>query len=92
MLNDFLDVITQSYIYRLRFGHDEWESRWENLCTKELYEITDPILKNLSTIMSCHLDRVNSFIFKSKKTLENFKVLLAEKDHEIMKIKRNDTE
>jgi hypothetical protein len=45
----------------------------ETLKSGELYEITDPILKNLSTIMSCHLDRVNSFIFKSKKTLENFK-------------------
>lgn len=45
----------------------------ETLKSGELYEVTDPILKDLSTIMNCHLERVNTFIFKSKKTLEIFK-------------------
>jgi hypothetical protein len=45
----------------------------ETLESGELYEITDPILKDLSTVSNCHFERVENLINKSKNFLENFK-------------------
>jgi hypothetical protein len=45
----------------------------ETLKSGELYEITDPILKDLSIVSNCHFERVENLIDKSKKFLENFK-------------------
>jgi ankyrin repeat protein len=39
-LDHFLDIITQSYIRRLRLDDTKWEERWDNVCSRELYEIT----------------------------------------------------
>lgn len=44
----FLDMITMSYITRLRIQDEEWETRWENLCKKELYDISETDLKELT--------------------------------------------
>jgi hypothetical protein len=45
----------------------------ETLKSGELYEITDPILKDLSVITNCHLERVGDQIMESRNLLENFK-------------------
>ena len=37
--NIFIDMITFSYINRLRTVKSEWQSDWDNICTKELYDI-----------------------------------------------------
>lgn len=46
----FLDLITTSYINRLRVDNENWSSRWDNLCKKELYTISDEDLKDLSGV------------------------------------------
>jgi ankyrin repeat protein len=49
-LNELIDLIVDSYIYRLKLSPDSWKNSWENICSKELdisiKEINEIKLKN----------------------------------------------
>jgi len=40
-LDKFINIISHSYINRLRLNEGDWKDRWDNVCTKELYELSD---------------------------------------------------
>ena len=42
-INDFIELIVDSYLYRLRNANVYWYEEWENMCKKELYynKLTD---------------------------------------------------
>ena len=48
-IKEYIDMITESYIYILRNHNFIWEKSWENMCKKELFKenITDEEFKNL---------------------------------------------
>jgi len=39
-IDDFIDMVVDSYLYRLRNSNVYWSQEWENLCKKELYYST----------------------------------------------------
>jgi ankyrin repeat protein len=51
-LADFIDCITQSYLYIIRNHNSVWKEDWQNLCKKELFRnsISNDELKKLDNI------------------------------------------
>jgi ankyrin repeat protein len=47
-LDHFLDIISRSYINRLRLNENNWKDRWDNICVKELYELNNIDKKELN--------------------------------------------
>lgn len=39
--NDFLNMVVESYIYRLQSANELWYDEWENICSKSLDNITE---------------------------------------------------
>lgn len=46
-LDLFIDIITENYINRLRLEQKDWLNRWDNICKRELYHISDNDEKEL---------------------------------------------
>jgi ankyrin repeat protein len=47
-LTEFIKIVTDSYIYRLKNARGEWENEWENMCkTQLMYESLTPEQNNV---------------------------------------------
>lgn len=74
---DFMNLLVDSYLYRLRKGEAVWNLDWENVCSKKYSELTDDDKKTLSkkkldekefddTCRNFVLTRLNKLIKKAK--------------------------
>jgi ankyrin repeat protein len=54
-LSEFIDIVTQSYLYVLRNYNFTWKESWENVCRKELY--FDKLSDEEHKIISQYIDQ-----------------------------------
>jgi len=77
--NEFIKMITESYIYTLRNKPYTWKESWENMCKKDMFmdKITDEEYKNIS-------DKI-----KLDKDKEICRQVITNKLHDVIKNKKS---
>jgi ankyrin repeat protein len=59
--DEFIDVIIDSYIYRLRTANELWYNEWENICSKYFDKVEDKDIKILSQLNNVKVNNITSF-------------------------------
>lgn len=74
-INSFIDLVVDSYLYRLRKANVFWSEEWENMCKKELYynTMTDDQKEKLPTI------RPSEIKYLTENTIDVCKVIITDK-------------
>lgn len=88
-MDEYIDMLVDSYLYRLRNAGVYWSEEWENMCTKELYydNLTDDQKESLSDIKNIFDKNITKNIIDknitdkniTNKTLDICRVIISEK-------------
>lgn len=60
-LKDFLDVVIDSYLYRLKNANELWYYSWENVCSKDYDKLTDKDIKILEEKDKKYINKIENF-------------------------------
>jgi ankyrin repeat protein len=73
--NNFLDIITEGYIYLLRKSKKEWPEELDKICSRDLSDLTDEEKNYIAYNISDKVDKNNK-----KRNNQNENIVYTEKD------------
>jgi ankyrin repeat protein len=93
--NEFIELIIDAYMHRLRNKQKEWGREWENICSKEFINVDPNELKKIFTgkidsddklIKVCR-DKIRTYLFEMVEKIKDQRIKCAESSYPLAKNK-----